>query len=236
MALAPEISTPTADAGSSAGTAPSATPAPSGSPAAATPERTFTRAEVEAETNRVVQERLSRRSLTEHFRSQGWISPEEAARLRQPGTPAPTETPDPYAQDIRGLKQQMTDFQLDRAIESLGSRYPDFKANMREILELVVDQGLDKVTHMPLEQILDTAYRYWHHDKIVATPPVDVEKIRREAADQAVKDYLDKKKGTAAKTPKAEGPTGAAPVTPPRKFGSRKDMESAVKAILERES
>lgn len=41
--------------------------------------RTYTREEVDAEINKAVQQRLSRRSVEERFRREGWLSPEDAA-------------------------------------------------------------------------------------------------------------------------------------------------------------
>ena len=232
------LSDTTADAGTEAVTATeTSAPAP-----VAQPERTYTRADVEAEINRTVQQRLSRKSLEEHFRSQGWVHPSEAQKFRQPETPK-TE-PDPsqkwleqvleskLAERLAPIQAKEVARDLDSAIGTLTSTYPDLagKANegkLREVLDTVIELGLDRATHIPIEQVLEVAYRYTRQFP-------DLDAVKKQAADEAIKSYTTKKVETASRTPKPEGAGGQGAVTPAKKITKRDDYEAALEAALAR--
>lgn len=212
MSLDESISTPTADAGTDSqdtGTAPAAP--------AAQPERTYTQADMD---RAAAWYRKSLREERDRIEQQ----------YRQPEPPAQPGS-DPVASDLRSLKQQMTEFQLDRAISDLSKRYPEFgnEQQLAEVLGIVVDRGLDRVTHLPIGDVLDLAYRYWKADHSAAQPPMDVEAIKRQAKDEAVKEYLANKATTSASTPKPEGLGGATPVAPAKP----KDWKSADSVAME---
>lgn len=199
-----ETTAPTA--GTEAGTSDPEVPTPVATAPVAPAERTFTQAEVDriAESERKRAQRLYERQLQDQQRPAA----------------APVENVDPTIREIGSLKQQMTGFALDKAIDIVGKRYPDFAPNMRDILELVMDKGLDRAAHMSIEDILDTAYRYWSHDQLFAkanAPQPDLDKIRKEAADKAIKEYTDTKVRKSEAAPRPLGASGATPAgTDPR--------------------
>lgn len=222
---------PTADAGTV-----TATEAPA-TTVTTQPERTYTRADVEAEINRTVQQRLSRRSLEEHFRSQGWVHPSEAEKLRQPQEPEPDPQQRYLEQVLEAkLQERLAPLQakeverdLDAAIGRLTNTYGELKdeAKLREVLDTVIELGLDKATHIPVEQVLEVAYRYTRQFP-------DIDSIKKQAADEAIKSYTTKKVETASKTPKSEGTGGVGAMAPAKKMTKREDFESALEAALAR--
>ena len=186
-----------------------------------------------------VQQRLSRKSLEEHFRSQGWVHPSEAQKFRQPEVAKPE--PDPQqryleqvleaklAERLAPLQAKEVERDLDAAIGRLTANYGELKneAKLREVLDTVIELGLDKATHIPVEQVLEVAYRYTRQFP-------DVDSIKKQAADEAIKSYTTKKVETASRTPKPEGAGGAGAVTPAKKITKREDYEAAIEAALAR--
>lgn len=238
-ALDAALGDPTADAGTQdQGTAPVATEAPQGAPTAQ-PEPTYTRADLDAEINRAVQQRLSRRSLEEKFRTDGWLSPAEAAALQQARS-EPKPEPDPSQQWVdRLIEQKMQERlapiqakevsrDLDAAITGITASHGELKdpARLNEVLDTVIELGLDKATHLTVEQALEVAYRYWRQFP-------DLEAIKKQAADEAIKGYTTRKVETASKTPRPEG-AGTGAVTPAKKISKVSEMESALEAALSR--
>lgn len=231
------LSDPTADAGTTV-TA-TETTAPATQAPVAQPERTYSKADLETEINKAVQSRLSRRSLEEHFRSQGWVHPSEAQRLRQPETPKPETDPGQkwleqvleakLAERLAPIQAKEVERDLDAAIGRLTSSHAELsdEGKLREVLDTVIELGLDKATHIPVEQVLEVAYRYTRQFP-------DLDAVKKQAADEAIKSYTTKKVETASKTPKPEGAGGAGAVTPAKKITKREDYEAALEAALAR--
>lgn len=239
MSLDTQLDAALSDTTADAGTTVTATETPATPQPVAQPERTYSKADLEREINSAVQSRLSRRSLEEHFRSQGWVHPSEAQRPRQP-EPAKAE-PDPQqryleqvleaklAERLAPLQAKEVERDLDSAIGRLTQTYAELKdeAKLRDVLDTVIELGLDKATHIPVEQVLEVAYRYTRQFP-------DVDSIKKQAADEAIKSYTTKKVETASRTPKPEGAGGAGAVTPAKKITKREDYEAAIEAALAR--
>lgn len=231
------LAEPTADAGAQETATAAETPAVT--QPVAQPERTYTKADLEAEINKAVQSRLSRRSLEEHFRSQGWVHPSEAQKLRQPEAPKPEADPNQkwleqvieakMQERLAPIQAKEVERDLDAAIGRLTSTYAELsnEEKLREVLDTVIELGLDKATHLTVEQALEVAYRY-------ARQFPDLDAIKRQAADEAIKSYTTKKVETASKTPKSEGAGGSGAVTPAKKITKREEYADAIEAALAR--
>lgn len=117
---------------------------------------------------------------------------------------------------------------LDAAVAALTSSHAELSDDKRlnEVLDTVIELGLDKATHLTVEQALEVAYRYWRQ-----VPDIDA--IKKQAADEAIKTYTTKKVETASKTPKTEG-SGTGAVTPAKKITKVSDMDAALEAALAR--
>ena len=239
MSLDTQLDAALSDTTADAGATVTATETPATPQPVAQPERTYSKADLEREINSAVQSRLSRRSLEEHFRSLGWVHPSEAQRPRQP---EPTKAePDPQqryleqvleaklAERLAPLQAKEVERDLDSAIGRLTQTYAELKdeAKLRDVLDTVIELGLDKATHIPVEQVLEVAYRYTRQFP-------DVDSIKKQAADEAIKSYTTKKVETASRTPKPEGAGGAGAVTPAKKITKREDYEAAIEAALAR--
>lgn len=219
---------PTADAEATTETAPATSaPASTGMASVGTSERTYTQADMDRaaawyrKSVREERERIEREYASQREPETDQADP--AIRRQLEAMVGPMIAP---------LRQQQVEISLDRAVSTITKRYPDFEANQRDILEAVVEMGLDKATHIPLDQMLDMAYRYWKHDKTAATPPVDVESIKKQAKDEAIKDYLDKMKTKSSNTPRPEGPGGSTPAsTDPQ--AARRTKKGALDAALQ---
>lgn len=231
-ALDTALSEPTAEAAPPAETAP-ATPAP---PAQVEqPQRTYTQTDLDAayaEARKWKREQEAR--LREEYERR---APRQAQPEGDPNLRAQIEAI--VGPVIAPIKQQAVEVSLDRAVVALGKQYPEFndEKKVREIFSTVVDMGLDKASHLPLESILEMGYRYWKHDelaKLASQPPVDVEAIKKQAADEAVKAHINRKVDTASKAPRSEGSGGQGTVTPAKKITKVSEMDAALEAALSR--
>lgn len=186
MALDPSITTPDTDP--TAGGAPpeptagasTGTTTPGG--AAPTSERTFTQAEID----RIVQDRLDR-----------------DRRSRQAPTPASTGDIPSWAAPI--MRQNAVN-DVRWQVQQMREQYKDFAANETPILEMAARFAEENPGISPTAA-LQFAYRTFGHEQL---SKVDIDAVKKQAADEAVKKYLAKKTGTAASTPKPEGPGGTA--------------------------
>lgn len=226
--------TPSADAGATTGTAPAVEP--TAQPAAAAPARTFTQADVDriAENERKRAERAYQRQLETLQRQQ-----ERPAETRDPASDAVRAQIEALVGPIVApIRQQQVEINLDRAVVALGKRIPEFtdEKKVTEILQTVVDMGLDRATHLSLDQALELGYRYWKHDELakLATQQPDIEAIKKQAVDEAIKAYTTKKVETASKTPRPEGAGGTGAVTGKPKTLRRDEFNAAIEAALAR--
>ena len=223
--MSDEIGTqPTAEAGvpQDPGTAPE-TSVQTGT-SVAQPERTYTRKDVDAayaEARRWAKEeekRIEQRIKQDYEARQPKSDPDPADAYLQ-------QVIDARMRDaLAPLQAKEAERDLDSAISALKGQYKDFSENA--VLQSFLDLGLDRATHIPIRTALEMAYR-----QSVQIP--DVEKIRREAADEAVKNYTKQKVTTSSKTPKPET-TGGQGAVGKRDITSRRDFDAALEASLAR--
>lgn len=237
-ALDTALSEPTAEAETPQTDATAAAPQTLETPP--TPTATYTRKDVDAA---YAEAERFKKQLREQYAQREQQLRRELEQLRQP---QPETDPGLRAQIeaivgpvIAPIKQQAVEVSLDRAVVALGKQYPEFndEAKVRAIFGTVVDMGLDKASHLPIDRVLEMGYRYWKHDelsKLAAQPPVDVEAIKKQAADEAVKAHITRKVDTASKAPRSEGSGGQGTVTPAKKITKVSEMESALEAALSR--
>lgn len=231
----PDPTAEAADTTPDTGTAPATTaPATQGTAAAGQPQRTYTQADVDAA---YAEARKWKREQEARLR-------EQYERQYERSTPQPEVDPALRAQIeslvgpiVAPIKQQAVEVSLDRAVGALGKKYPEFgdEAKVREIFGAVVDLGLDRASHLPIETVLELGYRHWKHDemsKALASQP-DIETVKKQAADEAIKAYTAKKVDTASKTPKPEG-AGQGAVSSPKKITKRDEYEAALEAAIAR--
>lgn len=113
---------------------------------------------------------------------------------------------------------------LAAAITSLAGKYKDW--NEQAVLQTFLDLGLDRATHIPIEDALDLAYRRTYQFP-------DIDAIKKQAADEAIKSYTTKKVETASKTPRPEG-TGGQGAVGKRNLTNKREFEEALDAALAR--
>lgn len=209
-----------------AGTEPSEPQTPTGDttaqtlePAApAAPQKTYTQADVD-------------RAYAEARR---WRQQEESRLREQYARPQQDQTPDdPYRAELAQIKREQEVFRLERTVSEMRSdakRYPGFAQNEQAVLDLAVQIAEDRpgIKH---ERVLELAYKAWRHDNEFAS--LDIEKVRKEAAEKAVADYVAGKTKKADATPRSEGSGGSAPATT-RAIKNRKDFDDAIDEVLAR--
>lgn len=169
-----------ADPGASAG-ASQGTPTPS--------ERTFSQADVD----RIVQDRLARDRRDRPA--------PERTHAAAPSAP-PADIP-PWAQP---LLRQTAVSEVRWTVQQMREQHKDFAANETAILEKAARLAEEHPGLSPTAA-LRFAYDGFTREQF---SKIDIEAEKKKAADEAVKAYLAKKTGTAASTPKPEGPGGTA--------------------------
>lgn len=172
-------------------------------------ERTFRQADVD----RIVQERIAR----ERQRY------ERQAQQPQPAPQAPANF-----DAIAPVLAQVQDLALESKIGKLGRQYPEFAQNEQEILQHALDLVQDNPAWASHPKLLEQAYRSWKFDK---TQSIDVDAIKKQAGEEAVKAYLAKKGGQAATLPTPEGKGGGTPTTASPKV-NWKNADQIAKDIL----
>lgn len=197
-------------------------------------ERTYTQAEMDRaaawyrKSLREERERMER-ELRQQYQ------PQPQSRTAAPADPARAQLEQLIEAQIAAqtapLRQQMTETALDRAIGDLGRQYPEFTNDktLQDILGIVVEHGLDRATHLSIPEVLELAHAYW----LRGQPKPDIEAIKRQAADEAIKSYATRKTDTASRTPRAPSPGGAGAVGT-KKIRTRQEFEDALEAGLSR--
>lgn len=108
------------------------------------------------------------------------------------------------------VQAQLEDIKLEREIDKLGKKYPDFQENENDILQVALNIGTEN---------LEVAYRYWKMDKFNSA----------EYEQKIIQNYLGKAKER-AKTPPVQGVGGGSPTGKP----APKNLDDAFKAAMNR--
>lgn len=224
MSLDPEIGIP------SEPTAAAEVPAPETAPAAsqAQPQTQAPRTYSQADMDRAAA--WYRKSVQEE---RARIEREFQQRSAPPQQPDPAR--DEATQFVRAqfdnymapYKQQLLETELDRTIASFAREAPEFgdENTVRDILGIAVEKGLDRRTDLSIAEVLNLAHYHW----LRSQPKPDIEAVKKQAKDEAVRGYLATKATTSASQPKPEGMGGATPVA----SAKPKDWKSADSVAME---
>jgi len=142
---------------------------------------------------------------------------EEFQRRLAAGGKAPDGAPPQPNPELSQFRNEMEDVKLDRTIEKLTRKYPDFEANENDILLVAYENRVGP----------EAAYKLWKYDNHYSK--MDLKEIEKRAVDK----YLAEKTGTAATTPTPQGSGGSAPVAANKHDGSFETADRRAKARIE---